>query len=229
MTSGAAASASRVDHPLFARIWPVVAAHEAEAIRALRRENLAGLSGRVLEVGAGVGTNFAYYPVAVEQVIAMEPEPRLAAKARIAAADAPVPIVVTDKTVEEFRDTETFDAVVCSLVLCSVSDPGAVLAPPAFAATARRGAALSRACGQRRRSGPGAAVRRRDILAQAGGQLSHASPYRTRDPRRRIRGGQLPAGVGISRLGAATGVRVGSGPRAPDLAIASTAAVDRDC
>lgn len=94
----------------------------------LRRENLAGLSGRVLEVGAGVGTNFAYYPVAVEQVIAMEPEPRLAAKARIAAADAPVPIVVTDKTVEEFRDTETFDAVVCSLVLCSVSDPGAVLA-----------------------------------------------------------------------------------------------------
>lgn len=67
MTSGAAASASRVDHPLFARIWPVVAAHEAEAIRALRRENLAGLSGRVLEVGAGVGTNFAYYPVAVEQ------------------------------------------------------------------------------------------------------------------------------------------------------------------
>lgn len=34
MTSGAAASASRVDHPLFARIWPVVAAHEAEAIRA---------------------------------------------------------------------------------------------------------------------------------------------------------------------------------------------------
>lgn len=118
----------RVDHPLFARIWPVVAAHEAEAIRALRRENLAGLSGRVLEVGAGVGTNFAYYPVAVEQVIAMEPEPRLAAKARIAAADAPVPIVVTDKTVEEFRDTETFDAVVCSLVLCSVSDPGAVLA-----------------------------------------------------------------------------------------------------
>lgn len=114
MTSGAAASASRVDHPLFARIWPVVAAHEAEAIRALRRENLAGLSGRVLEVGAGVGTNFAYYPVAVEQVIAMEPEPRLAAKARIAAADAPVPIVVTDKTVEEFRDTETFDAVVCA-------------------------------------------------------------------------------------------------------------------
>ncbi len=91
-----------------------------------------GESGRFVGAGVGsrggVGTNFAYYPVAVEQVIAMEPEPRLAAKARIAAADAPVPIVVTDKTVEEFRDTETFDAVVCSLVLCSVSDPGAVLA-----------------------------------------------------------------------------------------------------
>lgn len=37
-----------VDNPFFARIWPVVASHETEAIRALRRENLAGLSGRVL-------------------------------------------------------------------------------------------------------------------------------------------------------------------------------------
>ena len=31
-------------------------------LRELRRENLAGLSGRVLEVGAGTGSNFAHYP-----------------------------------------------------------------------------------------------------------------------------------------------------------------------
>lgn len=119
--------ASTVDNPFFARIWPFIAAHETEQIRALRRENLSGLSGRVLEVGAGVGTNFAFYPNSVDQVVAVEPEPRLSEQARAAAADAPVPIQVTDDAVEDFASDEPFDAVVCSLVLCSVGDPDDVL------------------------------------------------------------------------------------------------------
>ncbi len=116
-----------VDNPFFARVWPVVATHEAEAIRALRRENLAGLSGRVLEVGAGIGTNFPHYPESVDEVIAVEPEPRLATQARAAAEAVPVRVVVTGETAEAFRGGEPFDAVVCSLVLCSVRDPGDVL------------------------------------------------------------------------------------------------------
>lgn len=116
-----------IDHPLFARIWPLVATHEVEAIRAMRRENLAGLRGRVLEVGAGIGTNFAHYPDSVDEVIAVEPEPRLAALARAAADAVPTRVVVTGDTVEAFSDVEPFDAVVCSLVLCSVDDPEDVL------------------------------------------------------------------------------------------------------
>ena len=121
------AAARGVDHPFFARVWPVVAAHETEAVRALRWENLAGLSGRVLEIGAGAGTNFANYPQAVKLVIALEPEPRLAAHARAAAVAAPVPVVVIGDTAEAFSDGEPFDAVVCSLVLCSVCDAPGVL------------------------------------------------------------------------------------------------------
>jgi len=121
------ATATTLDNPFFARVWPVAAAHETEAVRALRRENLAGLSGRVLEVGAGIGTNFPNYPASVEQVIAMEPEPRLAARAWAAAAAAPVAVVLTNETVEGFSGGELFDAVVCSLVLCSVRDPEMVL------------------------------------------------------------------------------------------------------
>lgn len=116
-----------LDNRFFARVWPIVASHETEAVRALRRENLAGLSGRVLEVGAGIGTNFFNYPQSVRQVVAMEPESRLAARARVAAAAAPVPIVLTNQTVEQFSADEPFDAVVCSLVLCSVQDPVLVL------------------------------------------------------------------------------------------------------
>jgi protein-L-isoaspartate O-methyltransferase len=122
-----ATTEQHVNNPFFARIWPFVASHEAAAVRVLRRENLADLSGRVLEVGAGVGTNFAFYPASVEKVIAVEPEPHLAVRARAAAATAPVPVTVTGDAVEEFEGDEPFDAVVCSLVLCSVSDPDAVL------------------------------------------------------------------------------------------------------
>ncbi|BBY14025.1 class I SAM-dependent methyltransferase [Mycobacterium marseillense] len=116
-----------VDNPFFARVWPVVASHEAESIRVLRRENLAGLSGRVLEVGAGIGTNFPHYPASVDEVIAVEPEPRLAARARAAADAAPARVIVSGETAESLSGSEPFDAVVCSLVLCSVRDPGAVL------------------------------------------------------------------------------------------------------
>src|SRR6202035_6164473 len=118
----ASSTADTVDHPFFARIWPTIAAHETEQMRELRRENLAGLSGRVLEVGAGTGTNFAFYPDSVVQVVAVEPEHRLAVRARAAAAGAHVPVVVSDEAVEDYSATEPFDAVVCSLVLCSVSD-----------------------------------------------------------------------------------------------------------
>ncbi|OBA57397.1 phosphatidylethanolamine N-methyltransferase [Mycobacterium sp. 1100029.7] len=122
-----AATTATFENRFFARVWPVAVAHETDKIRALRRENLAGLAGRVLEVGAGVGTNFPNYPASVQQVVAMEPEPRLAARARVAAAAAAVPIVLTNETVEAFSGAEPFDAVVCSLVLCSVHDPVMVL------------------------------------------------------------------------------------------------------
>ena len=116
-----------VDNPFFARLWTALSAHEPESITALRRENLAGLAGRVLEVGAGTGSNFGFYPDSVSQVVAVEPEQRLAARACAAAAGAPVPVQVTGKTVEAMCDREPFDAVVCSLVLCSVEDPDSVL------------------------------------------------------------------------------------------------------
>ena len=125
--TAAAAPAASLDNPFFARIWPYVASHEVEAIRALRRENLAGLSGRVLEIGAGIGTNFALYPDSVEQVMAIEPEPRLAAQASAAATATRIPVVVIRETAEVFSAGQPFDAVVCSLVLCSVKDPALVL------------------------------------------------------------------------------------------------------
>lgn len=114
-------------HPFFARLWTVMSSHETPLLRRLRAENLAGLSGRVLEVGAGTGTNFALYPGSVREVVALEPETMLAPKAREAAATAAVPVRVVESTIEAMPAGEPFDAVVCSLVLCSVGEPEAVL------------------------------------------------------------------------------------------------------
>ncbi len=119
--------AETVHHPFFARVWPAIAAHETERMRESRRANLTGLSGRILEVGAGTGTNFAFYPATVQHVVAIEPEQRLVGLAREAAAAAPVPVEVANRTVESFSAGEPFDAVVCSLVLCSVAEPDSVL------------------------------------------------------------------------------------------------------
>jgi SAM-dependent methyltransferase len=118
---------TEIDNPFFARLWMTMSGHEPESLRRLRVANLAGLTGRVLEVGAGTGTNFAHYPAGVTEVIALEPERRLAEVARAAAAAAPVPVIVSTATIEEFSAEQSFDAVVCSLVLCSVDDPEGVV------------------------------------------------------------------------------------------------------
>lgn len=119
-----------IDNPFFAKLWTFLSNHETDEIRRLRTENLAGLSGRVLEVGAGTGTNFAYYPPTVTEVVAVEPEVRLTPQAQAAAQKAAVPVTVHAGTVEKYlsgADGKPFDAVVCSLVLCSVHDPDDVL------------------------------------------------------------------------------------------------------
>ncbi|EFV12207.1 class I SAM-dependent methyltransferase [Segniliparus rugosus] len=115
---------------LFARLWPAIVRREPKALRRLRVENLAGLAGAVLEVGAGTGTNFPLYPSTVRRVVAVEPEPSLRALAEQAAAAAPVQIEVRDGAFEDLSPLapEKFDAVVASLVLCSVPEAEHALA-----------------------------------------------------------------------------------------------------
>ncbi len=119
-----------VRHPLFARMWErIAAAGERAGAAEHRRSLLAGLSGRVLELGAGAGTNFPYYDAAVTEVLALEPEPYLRERARRAAEAAPVAITVAEGRAESIpADDGAFDAVVVSLILCSVSDQPRALA-----------------------------------------------------------------------------------------------------
>jgi SAM-dependent methyltransferase len=119
-----------MDNPIFARFLNRFAArNEERGNRELRRELLSGLFGKVVEVGPGNGLNFPHYPDEVTQVIAVEPERFLRARAAEAAAAASVPIRVVDGTAERIpADSGTVDAVAVSGLLCSVPNPRTALA-----------------------------------------------------------------------------------------------------
>jgi ubiquinone/menaquinone biosynthesis C-methylase UbiE len=120
---------SEVRHPVFARVFHRVGPMMEREAGAYRAELLAGLSGRVVEVGAGDGQNFAHYPQTVEEVVALEPEPYLREKAEQAAIRAPVRISVREGLADSLGlEAGGFDAAVASLVLCTVPDQARALA-----------------------------------------------------------------------------------------------------
>ncbi|WP_328349388.1 hypothetical protein OG800_01730 [Streptomyces sp. NBC_00445] len=67
-----------MNRPVFARLYPRMSkAMEQAGMAEHRRTLLAGLSGEVIEIGAGDGANFTHYPATVTRVLAVEPEPHL--------------------------------------------------------------------------------------------------------------------------------------------------------
>lgn len=120
-----------VHHPLFARFYArcSVAAETGLGMAAIRERLLSGLSGRVIEIGAGNGLNFARYPRAVAEVVAIEPERTLRQLAADAAVRAEIPVDVVPGAAEALPvKSEAYDAAVLSLVLCSVRDVPRALA-----------------------------------------------------------------------------------------------------
>ena len=88
-----------------------------------RDRTLAGLSGRVLEVGAGDGANFRHYPSGVSHLVAVEPEPYLRARALERAETIDVEVEIVDGVAEDLGFADgSFDAAVVTLTLCSVDD-----------------------------------------------------------------------------------------------------------
>src|SRR5882672_5872716 len=114
----------RRGHHVFARLFSLLSHREESYLSEYRCELLAGLSGRVVEIGAGNGLSFRFYPLTVREVIAIEPEPYLRAQVEHGARQASVPIHLLDAVAEELPfPTCSVDAVVCSLALCSVVEP----------------------------------------------------------------------------------------------------------
>ena len=101
---------------------------EKAGIEARRAELLAALEGDVLEIGVGTGRNLPHYERA-GRVVAVEPDQSMAKRVPERLADAKVPVTVLSASAESLPfPNDSFDAAVSTFVLCSVEEPGVVLA-----------------------------------------------------------------------------------------------------
>jgi|SRR6266540_3304247 len=116
-------------HRWFAAIYDSMAASEERRFMGeVRTELVGGAKGRVLEIGAGTGLNFSYYPKDVE-VIATEPDPYMLRRARRRLTESGNHIELRESSAEELPfENDSFDTVVGTLVMCSVPHPERALA-----------------------------------------------------------------------------------------------------
>lgn len=92
-----------------------------------RAELLGAASGKVLEIGAGTGRNFGYYPSRIDRLVVSEPDRNMRALlSRASVGRGAVEVIDAPAEQLPFAD-ETFDTVVSTLVLCSVADQRASL------------------------------------------------------------------------------------------------------
>jgi ubiquinone/menaquinone biosynthesis C-methylase UbiE len=102
---------------------------ERTVLPAHREYLTAGLSGRVLDLGAGTGAMFPYFASRPDiELCAVEPDPAMRRQARSKAADLDLTVDIADARAEALPyDDDSFDAVVASFVFCTIPDPGAAL------------------------------------------------------------------------------------------------------
>jgi ubiquinone/menaquinone biosynthesis C-methylase UbiE len=104
-------------------------ATEEGGLRAMRRELLAGASGRTIDLGAGTGANLGLYPDAVTELVLVEPDRHMLRKLRAKLEEPGSDITAIQASAERlpFADS-SFDTAVFTLVLCTAPNPDTALA-----------------------------------------------------------------------------------------------------
>lgn len=103
---------------------------EDAGLHEMRREVLAGATGRTIDLGAGTGVNRDLYPPAVTELVMVEPDPHMFKQLHEKVREDGVELVQASAQDLPFPDAG-FDTAVFTLVLCTVPNPRAALAEAA--------------------------------------------------------------------------------------------------
>ena len=115
---------------VFARIYdPFMESMEQKVLGKYRKQLIEPLQGHILEVGSGTGINFSLYPKGCH-VVASEPSEHMLRYAMerlrtqtVQATIEPVLAGVGSPELEKHVPPGGFDAIVCTLVLCTIPEP----------------------------------------------------------------------------------------------------------
>lgn len=115
-------------HRMFAAMWDCASRREDVHTRDLRRHATSGLTGRVLEVGAGTGANWRHLPDGIDYT-GVEPDANMRRRAMAHAEADGSAFALSDGSAEALPYADgSFDSVLCTFVLCSVDDQAKGLA-----------------------------------------------------------------------------------------------------
>jgi ubiquinone/menaquinone biosynthesis C-methylase UbiE len=106
----------------------MMAGTEKAGLAEYRKNLLERAQGRVLEIGGGTGANLPFYGSEVEELVMIEPEEPMARRLerKLQGGSRPVRVIRAPAENLPFEDA-SFDFVVSTLVLCTVSDPALAL------------------------------------------------------------------------------------------------------
>jgi SAM-dependent methyltransferase len=107
------------------RILPHIVnlAMNTAAVKEERRRCLAGVTGRVLEVGFGTGLNLPHYPAAVTKVVGVDPSEASAKLAQKRIGASPFPVEIVGLSAEKIPVPDaSFESIVSTFTLCTIPD-----------------------------------------------------------------------------------------------------------
>jgi ubiquinone/menaquinone biosynthesis C-methylase UbiE len=92
-------------------------------LAAYRNRVISAAEGRVLEIGIGSGLNLPFYTATVDQIIGLDPSPKLLSMAREAQRRTPVSVELMETSAEAIPLADgSVDTVVTTWTMCSIPD-----------------------------------------------------------------------------------------------------------
>src|SRR5688572_1589509 len=122
------------DHPWYATLYDAFDRFSGKSLIDVRKRVVGAAYGRVLEPGAGTGPNLPYYDWSrVESLVVSEPDHNMLQRLKSKVERLPEPqrsktrLHWAPAEALDLEPGETFDTIVCTLVLCTVNDPARAL------------------------------------------------------------------------------------------------------